>query len=134
MEGQVPVPPQALGLTLDAVPDSVGRARRAVADFARACDGDPERVALATSEAVTNVVLHAYDEGITGPLRVSAKLVSTDLLVTVSDDGRGLRPDLDSPGMGMGLALIGSLTSMTSFKTNGCGLDLTMEFPCPGED
>lgn len=130
--GAIPAPPP-LWLGLDAVPGSVPIARRAVADFARACDGDADRVGLATSEAVTNVVLHAYGEDVDGTMRVSAVLVGSDLLVTVSDDGCGMRPDLDSPGMGMGVAVIGSTTSHASFKSTDHGLDVTMRFPCPAE-
>lgn len=130
---EVSAGPPPLWLGLDALPGNVPVARRAVAEFARACDANPDDVALATSEAVTNVVLHAYREDIDGELRVSAVLIGGDLVVTVSDDGCGMKPDLDSPGLGMGLAIIGSVTSETSFKTTDSGLDVTMRFPCPGD-
>ena len=107
-------------------------ARRAVVDLALSCGGDPSSVGLATSEAVTNAVLHAYRDREPGEVRVRAKLEGSDLIVTVSDDGCGLRPDLDSPGLGMGIALIGTVTSGMNFDSSGNGLDLSMRFPCPG--
>ena len=126
-------PEQALVLMLDAIPESVPKARKAVTAYAECCNGDCERVALATSEAVTNVVVHAYDDE-PGPLRVTAQLVDSDLVVHVCDKGMGMRPDLDSPGMGMGLALMASLTAATSFSSLGPGTDVMMRFPCPSVD
>ena len=126
--------PPPLWLGLDAVPENVPVARRAVAEFARACDGNPEHVALAISEAVTNVVLHAYPEDVDGRMRVSAALIGGDLVVTVSDDGDGMKPDPESTGLGMGLPIIGSLTSQTSLKKTETGLEVTMRFPCPGDE
>jgi anti-sigma regulatory factor (Ser/Thr protein kinase) len=126
-------PQEALVLILDAVPANVPVARKAVTAYAERCNGDGEKVGLATSEAVTNVVIHAYDEQ-PGPLRVTAQLCDTDLVVHVCDKGHGLRPDPDSPGMGMGLALIGSMAASTSFADTHPGLDLTMRFPCPSPE
>lgn len=73
----------------------------------------PQRadIALAVSEALTNVVLHAYVGRPSGPMRIRTERVNGRLLVEVEDDGIGLRPRLDSPGAGLGLALIGTLTA-----------------------
>jgi anti-sigma regulatory factor (Ser/Thr protein kinase) len=68
-------------------------------------------IALAVSEALTNVVMHAYVGRPSGPMRIRAERLDGRLRVEVEDDGIGLRPRLDSPGAGLGLALIGTLTA-----------------------
>lgn len=71
----------------------------------------PQRadIALAVSEALTNVVMHAYTGRPSGPMRIRAEREQDRLVIEVEDHGIGLRPRLDSPGAGLGLALIGSL-------------------------
>jgi serine/threonine-protein kinase RsbW len=76
--------------------------------------GAPETVcsavALAVSEACTNVVLHAYVDAATpGDVEVRATLADGTLVVEVADDGRGMVPRLDSPGLGLGLPLIAQM-------------------------
>ena len=73
----------------------------------------PQRgdIALAVSEALTNVVMHAYVGRPSGAMRIRTERVNGRLLIEVEDDGVGLRPRLDSPGAGLGLALIGTLSS-----------------------
>jgi anti-sigma regulatory factor (Ser/Thr protein kinase) len=72
-------------------------------------DVDLWPVGIVVSEAVTNVVLHAYRDSESGRVRVSAFLQDTVLTLVVADDGVGISPNPDSPGLGVGLALIGSL-------------------------
>ena len=93
----------------------------------------PQRadVALAVSEALTNVVMHAYVGRPSGPMRIRTETVEDRLVVEVEDDGIGLRPRLDSPGAGLGLALIGTLTAdlvLTSGRA-GHGTLVQMAFP-----
>ena len=121
-------------LMLDAVPESIPVARHVVAKYAAECDGEAEQVALATSEAVTNAVIHAYRDAEPGLVRLSAMLEDDDLVVTVRDEGIGMRPDLDSPGMGYGVALIGSLTATSSFFNRERGLEVAMRFACPNDN
>lgn len=66
-------------------------------------------VGIVVSEAVTNVVLHAYRDGASGRVRVQASLQATLLTLVVADDGVGMMPNPDSPGLGIGLALMRSL-------------------------
>jgi anti-sigma regulatory factor (Ser/Thr protein kinase) len=66
-------------------------------------------VRLAVTEACSNVVVHAYADGIPGPLEVLATLDEDTLTVVVRDEGPGIAPHPDSPGLGLGLPLIASL-------------------------
>src|SRR4051812_23413339 len=66
-------------------------------------------IKLAVTEACTNVVIHAYPDG-EGPMEVCAALGETELSVVVRDRGRGVVPRADSPGLGLGLPLIATLT------------------------
>lgn len=66
-------------------------------------------IRLAVTEACTNVVVHAYPDGGEGPMEVLATLLGDELIVVVRDEGRGIGPRPDSPGLGLGLPLIASL-------------------------
>jgi serine/threonine-protein kinase RsbW len=67
-------------------------------------------IRLAVTEACTNVVVHAYPDGGEGPMEVFATLLGDELIVVVRDEGAGIGPRPDSPGLGLGLPLIASLT------------------------
>jgi serine/threonine-protein kinase RsbW/stage II sporulation protein AB (anti-sigma F factor) len=62
-------------------------------------------VALAVSEACTNVVVH----GAAATFRVMVKQARGIVTITVTDDGAGMSPRPDSPGLGLGLPLIATL-------------------------
>jgi anti-sigma regulatory factor (Ser/Thr protein kinase) len=63
---------------------------------------DVHAVELAVSEAVNNAVVHAcrYRDPTAVPARIQVTAVvrGEELLVTVADEGIGMRPRLDSPG------------------------------------
>ena len=62
------------------------------------------------SEAVTNAVIHAYrDRERPGDVHVSACLDHDGVQISIADDGLGLRPRADSPGVGLGMPLIADL-------------------------
>lgn len=94
---------------------SVSLARHAVTGFARAhgvADEMLQSIALAVSEACTNVVVHAYRESESDDARsisVGLELEARSLRVQVSDDGIGMTPRTDSPGLGLGLPIIASV-------------------------
>jgi serine/threonine-protein kinase RsbW len=67
-------------------------------------------IRLAVTEACTNVVVHAYPDGEEGQLEILATLQEEKLVVVVRDEGPGIGPRPDSPGLGLGLPLIASLT------------------------
>lgn len=107
-----------------AVPDTVGHARDALTNFARAAGADSERleaVRLAASEAVTNAVMHAYGPDEQGTVQVSASYVENELWLLVADTGKGLRPRSNSPGLGLGLALIAQLADEFQILSRGSG-------------
>jgi serine/threonine-protein kinase RsbW/stage II sporulation protein AB (anti-sigma F factor) len=91
-------------------PGSVAVLRSAVVAFAvtaGARDSACDAIALAVSEAVTNAVMHAYEGIPRGEVAVEAWPDGDGhLLVQVSDEGIGMRPRTDSPGLGVGLTLI----------------------------
>ena len=116
-----------------AVPEAVADLRRRVVDFARrsgAPDDAISSIRLAVSEAATNVVLHAYaDEPQPGPVHVRAELDDAQLRVVVADDGRGMRPRPDSPGLGLGLPLIAQLAEAFEVESGPAGgTSLCMRF------
>jgi len=87
--------------------------RRDVAAFAQQAGMDDEGVGsvkLAVSEAATNAVVHAYrDAPSRGRVSVRANCGDERIRVTVRDEGTGLAPRLDSPGLGLGLPLIAQM-------------------------
>jgi anti-sigma regulatory factor (Ser/Thr protein kinase) len=118
-------------LDLPAVPTSVGTARRAVAAFVAAMDLDHDGVALAVSEAVSNVVVHAYREAQEpGRIELRAERLGARVRIVVRDEGLGLVPRLDSPGAGLGLPLIAHLAEHVDV-TSDQGTTILMEF-CAG--
>jgi serine/threonine-protein kinase RsbW len=126
-----------LSLTLRAEPDSVPAARHALSDFAVAAGADRakiEAVRLATSEALTNAVLHAYlDEP--GNVYVTAAVVATELWVLIADDGRGLEPRTNRPGLGLGLGLISQVTDELVIVPRACGgTEVRMRFDLVATD
>ena len=50
------------------------------------------------------------------------------LRVSVSDQGLGMRPRVDSPGVGLGLGIIATLTEHVEITETNPGVRLTMTF------
>lgn len=92
-----------------ATPDIIPELRNVVADYARSLglEGDQlDGVRLAVSEALSNVVLHAYTEDDPGSVHLAARVVGDELWIIVADDGRGHNAVPVRPGLGWGLAFI----------------------------
>lgn len=111
---EVPATPEAIGPLrrwVEATCSDTGASSRLCAD-----------VALAVSEALSNVVMHAYvDRTVPGPIRIRTETGDQRLLVEVEDEGVGIRPRLDSPGAGMGLALMAQLAADLELGTRPAG-------------
>ena len=125
-------------MRVPAVAAQVATIRHAVLESAEAHGIGPaprDDIALAVSEACTNVVLHAYrDAAAPGPLAVDAYRDNGEFLVVVCDEGTGITPRTDSPGLGLGLGLIGRLTQRLEIASNEpLGATITMVFAAPGE-
>jgi serine/threonine-protein kinase RsbW len=125
--------PSTIRRTLPAVPSTVTALRTAVAAFVTEAGlGEPllTGVKLAVSEAVTNVVMHAYiDAEQPGEVRLVASLDGDRVHVIVSDDGCGMVPRLDSPGLGVGLPFIAHATDTLDIQHgDGGGTELRMSF------
>jgi serine/threonine-protein kinase RsbW len=112
--------------------EEIGRIRHDVKAHAREQGArDPDAVALAVTEAVTNAVLHAYvDAPEPGEIEVVVQASERDTVeILVCDDGRGMRPRTDSPGLGLGLPLVATLTERFEVQArDGGGTRVRMAF------
>jgi anti-sigma regulatory factor (Ser/Thr protein kinase) len=124
-----------LNETYPAEPESVARARSALGDIAAAAGADSaqiEAVRLACSEAMTNSVLHAY-RGEPGSIYVTAAVVDEGLWVLIADDGCGLEPRANRPGLGLGLGLIAQVSDDLAVVPRAAGgIEVRMRFSLVG--
>jgi anti-sigma regulatory factor (Ser/Thr protein kinase) len=122
-----------LDVDLPAEPKSASLARRAVLGALRGIAVDRDAVGIVVSEAVTNAVLHAYrDRDRPGRVHVSARLDDEGVQVAIDDDGLGMRPRVDSPGVGLGLPLIGDLADRVEVYSRGPGTRIAARFTLMG--
>jgi serine/threonine-protein kinase RsbW/stage II sporulation protein AB (anti-sigma F factor) len=122
--------PEPVELSLPATPESVAVARHAATSYAEDVGADPDAVAVAVSEIVTNAIMHAYREREAGTVEVTADLNSTHMVIVVTDQGRGMGPNPDSPGLGFGLSMVSSLADEVGIESGkGGGTRLWMRFP-----
>ncbi len=115
-----------------AEPESVTRGRHRVKAYAEKMGVENvDDLALAVSEAVANAVVHGYRRGRCGSIEVRAEVLVPDLLrVTVTDDGDGMMLDPANRGLGLGLSLIGSLSSGFEVRpAHPHGTSVRMHFP-----
>ena len=92
-----------------------------------------EDVLLCVSEAVSNVVFHAYrDVDSDGTVEIDAA-IDSDLRICVRDRGSGFAFRDDSEGLGMGLPIITKLTRSFLIRTtaSGGGTEVIMRFELP---
>lgn len=133
VQGVVASTGEAAAWTLPAVPTAVGQLRRGAAAFAAAAGASEDlahAVALAVSETVTNVVLHAYPGGEPGPVGVRCWVDGDRIVVEVTDEGAGIAVRDDSPGIGQGLATVGALAQTLDVgpRLDGPGTVVAMSF------
>jgi anti-sigma regulatory factor (Ser/Thr protein kinase) len=114
---------------LPATVASVAEARRSVRRFAAELEVDVDGMVLAVSEAVANVVTHAYADDLPGVIELSATASPYEVAIEVRDHGRGMggapRP---SPGAGYGIEIIRRLAAHVAVRDSAAGVALTMRF------
>jgi serine/threonine-protein kinase RsbW len=121
-------------LTLPARPENVAVIRHVLGAFAEALQLPADLVEdmrLAVTEACTNVVRHAYHDGVPGPIDVVIRPNGTKLELIVSDQGAGIGPSPDLAGPGLGLPLIAALADHVEIEHGASsGSRLAMTFQC----
>ena len=128
--------PATLHVTSHARPECV----RPLRDFAATIASDAGlsskqvyAVKFCVGEAVANVVKHAYAQGKSGPVELSAREADGELVVTVSDHGSGrVRRSKRVDHSGFGLGFMTRLTDGCTFTAAAEGTTVEMLFPLPG--
>jgi serine/threonine-protein kinase RsbW len=121
-----------LDLRLSAVPDSCSRARREIVAALRGFAVDLAAIELAVSEAMANAVIHAYRdrESAAEPGAVGVRLTadSDGVWIGVLDEGVGMAPRDDSPGLGLGLRIMATVTDQLLIVQADPGTRVHMRF------
>ena len=115
-------------------------ARISVAAFASQLDPTIEELAdikTAVSEAVTNCIIHAYDNK-QGIIKINAKLHENEIIINISDNGKGIenidvakeplyttKPNLERSGMGFTI-MESFMDSMKIESIVGLGTKITL--------
>ena len=126
----------ALDVSYPARSSQLAAIRHAVEDVARRLGADDLavlRINLAVGEAATNVIVHAYRDrpaAEAGLLRLVVRAAGKSwLAVHVRDDGIGLIPRSDSPGLGLGLCLMAHETDRFEVRgAPGGGTEVVLRF------
>jgi anti-sigma regulatory factor (Ser/Thr protein kinase) len=119
----------ALSVVEPAVPASVPALRHRAREFAAAYGNEQlvADVALAVSEAVTNVVKYAYETGVDGSIELAASAKRGWLEIWVRDRGTGFGSGSDD-GLGLGLSIIARLCDDMKIVQEGSGTEVRMRF------
>jgi anti-sigma regulatory factor (Ser/Thr protein kinase) len=124
--------PPVLVRRFTARPEWIAAIRHEVRDCAeRNGAADPNAVALAVTEAITNAVVHAYvDRPEPGDIEVIVqRLPDEGIEILVCDEGRGMMPRADSPGIGLGLPMVATLAERFEVQARaGGGTRVLMAF------
>jgi serine/threonine-protein kinase RsbW len=111
--------------------EQMPRLRAAVTAFIRDhCDHSDETrqtVALAVTEACSNVVRHAYPDT-PGELTLTAWVDDHELTLIVVDEGIGLNGETRRAGLGLGLPLMRELAT-TTITSGRHGTQVRLTFP-----
>jgi PAS domain S-box-containing protein len=120
---------------LPARPASVPELRELATTWAAAAGMDEAqvaKVALVVTEAVTNAVLHAFVDREPGSVELVCEPGDGEAVFRVVDDGRGMAPRIDSPGLGLGLPTIGRLADHVDVGAGPeGGTEVRMAFALP---
>jgi serine/threonine-protein kinase RsbW len=112
-------------LSFEAVAENVALARSGIGAFAAAAglaQGVADDMRIALTEAVSNVVRHAYAADRPGGVEIVVRLERERVRLVVSDEGRGIGPaSADRDGPGLGLPLIAVLAETVDLHAAACG-------------
>ena len=133
----IAAPPPRWHREVDAEPAVVAELRRGVAEFALAHGASEDAInnmTLAVSEAVTNAIIHAFVGRERGRVALTAEAGEGCVLVRVLDDGRGMTPHPESPGLGLGLTMMASMATRCDIREGpaGEGTEVRLAFDTPG--
>lgn len=126
-----------VALTIPARAEYIALCRLALTGIARTRALQEEVVAdlkLALTEACSNSVRHAYDEGRDGVVQISYRLRDDRIEVEVRDDGAGFDPEVleqaqeDLDEGGLGIAIIRALTDELDIGANPDGRGSRLRF------
>ena len=120
--------------------DNVGLARVAVASFAAQEDltlNELEEIKVAISEAVSNSIIHGYDNSEEAIIKVNIIRYEDRMQIEVIDEGKGIedvdqavQPAFSTDPERMGLGFVFMASFMDTLKVNskpGSGTQVTME-------
>jgi anti-sigma regulatory factor (Ser/Thr protein kinase) len=119
--------------SFEATREAPGAGRREIRDFAATAGATARAlgaIAVCVTEAISNVVVHAYrHDDRPGRVEIEAELDGESLWVRVRDHGHGLEPRLDSPGLGLGLPLISQISASSEIVSpEHGGTEVIMRF------
>jgi anti-sigma regulatory factor (Ser/Thr protein kinase) len=109
--------------------DQVPRLRHAATAFAAdRCGRETEMaIALAVTEACTNVVRHAYPNG-RGDITLNARLDGADIVFEIIDHGTGMTEPSAAAGLGVGLEIMRRLAN-AHITSDQEGTRVELRFP-----
>lgn len=119
-----------LSVVEPAEPASVPTLRHRARKFAAEQGADEQLVAdvaLAVSEAVTNVVKYAYEGGAEGSIELAGSAEGGWLDIWVRDRGPGFGKG-STDGLGLGLSIIARLCADLRIVQEGVGTEVQMRF------
>jgi serine/threonine-protein kinase RsbW len=126
-----------VSLVIPARAEYIALGRLALSGLLRPLAVEPEVIAdmkLALTEACSNSIRHAYDNGRDGAVEIRYELAGDRLAVEVSDDGEGFDPEIleIEPGEldegGLGIAIIRALTDDLSIGPRFGGTGSCLRF------
>lgn len=119
-----------VALSIPAKAEYIVLCRLALTGLAQVRQLEPEVVAdlkLALTEACTNSIRHAYEEGRVGTVDVRYELNGEKVAVEIADEGSGFEVDADRAQNGeldeggLGIAIIRALTDELAIESSGPG-------------
>jgi serine/threonine-protein kinase RsbW len=114
-----------------ATPETVRDIRNRITHFSRghgATEDQTGDIALAVTEATTNVARHAYPNHSEGTLDLTSRVEDRTLIVEIRDFGVGVEAQGANSGLGLGLVLMAKLTASCDVEPANPGTRVTLRF------